>query len=421
MKTQLLQHVIEHYLSSGDFNGIPYASLLERLGTQEAQIVPILSDLIAEDQIELIYGDYHPNPHIKAWSGRHKEEQIYKLQNSQLLNQACVYPAPKALAGISDIPVHYTGKPYSLELALGAGQLDFRSFDLEILEMYRNDPRYHYDNDDINGWISASDGSSDGMRSSDSIYLQTFGFSYTEDFDRAVAVYLRYLHELSPEHQQMWKAKELHGDYKLHPDYHRNTMGNWGTKLSIFEAFTLELEVINKMCSKMNMPDLFKETFCEQRPREFGFLLRPTLKEFNIFVELLDKMMSQNIKKEFFKDEIDLETEQERRDGKIIVTQKGTIQLLEEWITKLFKPDDPKPLLAIFSTFKEIRRLRQNPAHSVKENEFDQSYFKEQRKLIKKAFVAVRTIRLIFANHPMVKNDPPEIHEFLFKGEIWDF
>ncbi|GJL60315.1 MAG: ATPase AAA [Nitrospirales bacterium] len=422
MKSQLLQHVIDHYLNSGDFNGIPYSSLLEKLVIQETQIFSVLLELIAEDQIEIMYGDYHPNPHIKAWAGKDKEGQLDKLQNSQLLNQACVYPASKALADVSDIPEKYSGKPYSMELAFGAGQLDFRSFNLEILEMYRNDPRYHYDNDDISGWISASDGKSDGMASSDSVYLQTFGFSYTDDFDRAVAVYVRYLHDLSPEHQQMWKAKELQGDYKLHPDYHRNTMGHWGTKLSIFDAFTRELEVINQMCSKMNMPNLFKETFFEeQRPREFGFLLRPTLKEFNIFVELLDKMMSQNIKKDFFRGEIDLETEQERKDGKTIVSQKGTIQLLEEWIRKLFKPEDPKPLLALFSTFKDIRRLRQNPAHSVTENEFDQKYFKEQRHLIKKAFVAVRTIRLIFANHPMVRCDPPEINEFLFKGEIWDF
>ncbi len=422
MKSQLLQLVVEHYLNSRDFNGIPYSSLIEKLGIQETEIVPVLSELIAEDQIEIMYGDYQPNPHIKAWAGKDKEGQLDKLQNSQLLNQACVYPASKPLADVSDIPEKYAGKPYSMELALGAGQLDFRSFNLDILEMYRNDPRYHYDNDDISGWISASDGKSDGMASSDSVYLQTFGFSYTDDFDRAVAVYVRYLDDLSPEHQQMWKAKELQGDYKLHPDYHRNTMGHWGTKLSIFDAFTRELEVINQMCSKMNMPDLFKENFCEeQRPREFGFLLRPTLHEFNSFNHLLDKMMSDNLNKNFFRGEIDLETEQERRDGKIIVSQKGTIQLLEEWTNKNWKPADPKPLLTLFSTFKEIRKLRQNPAHSVKENEFDQSYFKEQRNLIKKAYVAVRTIRLMLANHPMVRYDPPEINEFLFKGEIWDF
>lgn len=421
MKSQLLQNVLENYLNSGDFNGITYSSLLEKLGLQETDMIAALSELIEADQIELMYGNYHPNPHIKAWSGGDKKEQIDKLQNSQLLHGACVYPASKALAEISDIPEQYSGKPYSMELALGAGQLDYRSFNLDVLEMYRNDPRYHFDNDDISGWISASDGPSDQMQSSDSVYLQTFGFSYTEVFDRAVAVYVRYLHDLSPEHQQMWKAKELQGDYKLHPDYHRNTMGHWGTKLSIFEAFTLELDVINQMCSKMSMPNLFRETFREQRPREFGFLLRPTLHEFNSFVHLLDKMMSDNIYKDFFRGEIDLETDTQREDGKIIVTQKGTIKLLEEWITKLFKPADPKPMAALFSTYKEVRKLRQNPAHSVKENEFDQRFFKDQRKLIKKAFVAVRTIRLIFANHPMVRTNPPEINEFLFKGEIWDF
>jgi hypothetical protein len=35
------------------------------------------------------------------------------------------------------------------------------------------------------------------------------------------------------------------------------------------------------------------------------------------------------------------------------------------------------------------------------------------------AYNAVRTIRLILANHPKVKANPPEIDEFLYEGKIW--
>jgi len=38
-------------------------------------------------------------------------------------------------------------------LALGEAQLSYRSFDLSVLEFYRNDPRHRYENDDINGRI----------------------------------------------------------------------------------------------------------------------------------------------------------------------------------------------------------------------------------------------------------------------------
>jgi glutaredoxin 3 len=36
----------------------------------------------------------------------------------------------------------YADRPYTRELALGEAQLDLRSFDLQVLEAYRNDPRY---------------------------------------------------------------------------------------------------------------------------------------------------------------------------------------------------------------------------------------------------------------------------------------
>jgi hypothetical protein len=37
-----------------------------------------------------------------------------------------------------------------------------------------------------------------------------------------------------------------------------------------------------------------------------------------------------------------------------------------------------------------------------------------------KAYNAIRTIRLILANHLRVKSNPPQINEYLFNGEIWD-
>ncbi|MCK4623018.1 MAG: hypothetical protein KAT62_12480 [Desulfuromonadales bacterium] len=422
MKDTILSSISEFYISSRGFNGIPISTLAKKVETAQDALPHVLSELLDEDKIEIIYGNYHPNPHIKAFSGFAKEEQKANLENEELLNQACVYPSQEHLKQVVPDSL-YDDRPYSRELALGAGQLDFRPFDLSVLEFYRNDPRYHYENNDISGWISVHDEyfESEKMPTSDQTLLQTFGFCYTENLDRAVAVFLRYLCDLSPEHQQIWKAKELAGDYKLHPDYYRNSiLGDWGTKISIFDAFIEELSVINEMCGLMQKPPLFKNTFKSARPREFGFLLRPTLSEFNSFVHLLDKLMSDNLNKKFFEDEIELEDEEERNDGKIIIKPKGTIRLLQEWVEIYFRPTDPEPLNELFSAFKKVRKLRQKPAHAIKENEFDQKYFKDQRQLVKEACRAVRTIRLILANHPKVKENPPEINRHLFKGEIWD-
>ena len=178
--------------------------------------------------------------------------------------------------------------------------------------------------------------------------------------------------------------------------------------------------MINKMSKIIGKPQLFRDCYSKDRPKEFGFLLRPTQSEFNTFVLLLDKMMSDNINKNFFKGDITLEAEEERFDGKIIVHKKGTIQLLESWINRYFRTPDRSPIDEMISTFKMVRKLRQKPAHKVSPDRFDQDIFKKQREVVISAHGAVRTLRLILANHPRVIANPVEIPDWLFNGEIWD-
>jgi hypothetical protein len=73
------------------------------------------------------------------------------------------------------------------------------------------------------------------MPEKDKILLQSFGFSFDKNGNRAVAVFLRYLANLSSEHQQIWKAKELSGPRHLHPDYFKSSVvGDWGEGHPIF-------------------------------------------------------------------------------------------------------------------------------------------------------------------------------------------
>ena len=66
------------------------------------------------------------------------------------------------------------------------------------------------------------------------------------------------------------------------------------------------------------------------KPAEFGFLLRSTQRELTEFVLLLDKMMSDNLNVDFFPARIARTTESTRKDGKVVVQQRGTIAMLEE-------------------------------------------------------------------------------------------
>ena len=60
------------FVMSGDWYGVGVVA--------EGDIDGALAELIDENVIEIMYGDYHPNPHIKAFSGLDKKEQIPKLK-----------------------------------------------------------------------------------------------------------------------------------------------------------------------------------------------------------------------------------------------------------------------------------------------------------------------------------------------------
>jgi hypothetical protein len=409
----------EYYLSSRDFNGLPVRTLFDDEASRET-VRCALKRLVEAGSLTLECGQISPNPYVKAFAAYPTPPmQLEELADSDL-SLVCAYPTPAVLTQKVEAE-QALDRPFTRRLMLGEGQLDFHAFDLSVLEFYRNDPRYHYETDDIRGKISVQSTfyDSDKMQQRDQVFLQTFGFGYNEDMHRAVVVFNRYLNDLSPEHQQIWNAKRLGDGYRLHQDYYRNSiLVEWGTKLSIFEAFTAELKHINEMAKLMGKPALFRNDFA-LRPKHFSFLVRPTTKEFNDFVLLLDQMMSDNLNKDFFRDDIELETETTRADSKIVVTTKGTIQLLDQWFQKKVRLADPQLFNNMVATFRKVRKLRQTPAHKAEDSAFDQKIFQEQRELVSEAYDAVRTIRLLLANHPAVRNY--KVPEELFNGEIWDY
>lgn len=181
---QLLKQVTRFYLESHDFNGLPFSSF----GCSSEEMKRAVSELVKESRVTLNFGDIHPNPHIKAFESEPIKNQLNKMETS--LADACLYPSKTVLAESVDRS-KYEGCPFSLLLALGEPQLSFRSFDLSILEVYRNDPRYVYNSDDISGHITviSQHYKSPDMRQVDQVHLETFGFSFDSKLKRAVAVF----------------------------------------------------------------------------------------------------------------------------------------------------------------------------------------------------------------------------------------
>lgn len=408
-QSSLLLAISHQYLASRDFNGLPLRKLS---GDEHKKTRSSLRKLVEKGLVTIVFGDIHPNPHVRALPDEPLEIVLEKLDRKGV-EGGCAYPTRSHLETLVSVE-QYPGKPYAYELALGGAQLSYRAFDLQILEYYRNDPRFHYQVDDIRGQIYAHEGA--GVPERDDAYLR-FGFAYDDASNMYVAVYLWDLFKLPPETQQMWRMRESAVNTGLHPDFHRTTAGHFPERLSIYEAFLMELAVLNSMAEAIGKPALFRKDYRSARPKEFAALLRPTVREFNNFVQALDKMLSDNINSKFFEDEVAAEHEVEIGDGKVRVDRKGTIQMLEEWVFLKFAPRNPKAVKGIFDLFREVRKLRSKPAHTEVEDRFDTAISADQRDLMNRSYKALRGLRTVIGQHPLARD--VEIDDILGEARIW--
>ena len=74
--------------------------------------------------------------------------------------------------------------------------------------------------------------------------------------------------------------------------------------------------------------------------------------------------------------------------------------MLNEWLFSNWAPNDRGDAEKTLAVFKEVRSLRNPDAHAFIDDVFDQKFLHEQRELLKKAYKAVRMLRLIFESHP---------------------
>jgi hypothetical protein len=420
-ESELTDAVVRQYLDSRDFNGLPAYALVGSHVPDLSTLKALLRPLVERGTLSVNFGDVHPNPHIRALADRPVDRQLANIDAAQD-DRFVIYPTEETLAPRVDRAA-YTNKPFSLKLALGAPQLTFASFDLAVIDHYRRDPRYNLWTNDVQATLSISDAAfvDPNFPEKHKVLIQSFGFSYTPELRRGVAVFLTDLDRLTPEHQQLWATFEVHGDYKMHPDFWRAAiMGDWELKASLREAFLEELRTINAMCKAIGWPTLFRNAF-DDPPRELAFLIRPTIAEFNEFVHILDKLISENISPTFFPPNIARETEEQREDGKIMVRQRGSLSMLDEWLRKSFRTPDPGPLDEMLATFREVRKLRQKPAHAINPDAYDDALFEQQRQLFVRAYDALRTLRLILQNHPSARSVADQMDERVRKGDIWSY
>lgn len=404
--SKLLDEVIRYYLDSSSFNGLP---IYEIKNYDVNEMIELIEDGFVEaiSEVDVL------NPHIKGFDlGLSKEHQIVNARNAD--GHTCFYPTERALEGIQ---IDYQ-KPYTVLLQRGKEQFEIIFFDIEILERYINNPRFLVMDNGYRGTICIKDEFYE--ESSLNEYIKDYGMAYIEGekLNRAIGVFIIDLAKLSPKIQMLWKGFELENqnNCKISEGFIKNLlMGGWVTQYWIFHALLEEMTVINNLCEAMGIPKFFSHTygtFYTDMPEGYRNILLPTMKNYYDFVLVLEKLVVHNISiKAFQKDSVLIRgIERKDKEGK----DKGSIVMFKEWLLKNvqanFDIDE-----VIIKPIKQVRKIRQVPAHELTNNSYNVDVYEKQKELMIDIYGSVRAIRILLRGHPLTKD--VKIPDYLEDGK----
>lgn len=441
---KIKDRIFDFFVKSNDFNGIPLRQISEEFNIDYKESIDLIKKLVSGDSVSI---QSSTNPHIIRLQHFPIDGQLQVLEHAKNITQSvlnphdtagfrlvmentefpiCLYPSPNYLKENRDVTI-FGDAHYSKRLAFGEPNLKPVFFDIDVLERYSSDPRFDFEFSDYSGKISChyDEAGNPIVREEDEVFMKTFGLGFDSEDNRVAVVYLRYLKDLTPEHQIYWRSKEVKdANCRIVKEYYDNTIeGRWTFSYSIFSAFLGELALLNDLVKKIFGKELFREAFKEEkRPRVFTFFFSPTLRNYNDFILLVDKMISENINKDFFNGRVELSDIVNHNDGTIEKKPIGTLRLLEEWLSSQYTPNDDEAKAQfnkIFETFRRIRRERQSPAHKINTNSFDRKYVQLQMDVIGDAYDSMHLLRQIFQRHKKAKG--LEVPSWLDNGAIKRF
>lgn len=407
----LLNQIVDFYLKSPDFNGIRANVLLEN---SAPAMLETLKKLVVQGYVD-VYSSEYDNPHIKRLPPMSVDTQLRFLDVANGEEHVCIFPSVKTMR--RRLRIKYRTKPFTRFLALAHPQLQALYFQLGVLGRYQADPRYIFRFDGLEGRISVKTASYKGreMAEAEKVSLQSFGLGTSAKGHRVIVSFARYLSSMSSRHQQHWETYRVRGECTMEKNYSlRGIWGVWTEGISIYNALLAEIFHINQMCQMIGLPNLFRLDYSREtrnddlpqdEPKGFGLLMVPTKKHFLEFAQVLDKIISENLNKRFFAEQgIELEEKTAKKNGEVVVTQKGTLRLLEEWLTKYIRIEAENGPATVMKPLKKVRELRQSPAHRFVDDEFSIKYQHNKEKLITKVYVAISNIRMFFQTHPKAQS-----------------
>lgn len=392
----LLGHVREHYLDSPEFNGLHLRA--ERVDEARAAAM----ELVEAGLLQVVTDADYMNIHIRPWASRRSmDDQVADLRALTTSHHGvCLYPTPLGMKGVR-LPTRFVGRPYARAMARGRGTLDLAYFQFDVLEQYRNDSRFRFDFGDAGASMGLSDDAfeDDDVFERDHVGLSHIGFAYDlSKYDpddsqspivRRVAVFYCDLVTLTPEHQTRWQTYEVAAtNLEPHPLWWGSQMGHWPEAVGPFTRFFMELANLNELSVLAFGEPMFRN---DTRPKDMGWLLRPSQREWDEFIVLLDKVLSDNLNSKFF-DRAGLASSND--EGKPIGTLTRLQRFMEgggadvEEVRKLLRP------------VRDVRQWRQKPAHSIRENLTDRTFVHRQISLINELVEVLGALRYWLSTHP---------------------
>lgn len=395
--TRELEAVVASYLDSHEFNGLYFASLPSGWKADSVR------RLVTDGLVQVVSDQDYPNMHIRPWvSHRSVVEQVATLDDAVSGRGACcLYPTLEAMRG-RDLS-RFDGQPYTQAVAEGEGVLELRYFEMAAVEPYRNDPRYRFVLNDFGFSFGIGDDAylDAAEPDHDKIHTVRAGFGFPEaalkagatDFPRYACAFLTDLWKVTPRHQRRlatWQVDD--SGLTPHPTWWRMQMGHWAEHIGPFEKILAELEALNELWQICFGAELFRNV---ERPRDWGWVLRPSSNEWDGFMLTTDKLLSDNLSKAGL-DAAGAPTLAD--DG----ARLGTLSRLEQLLlTRSSTSADS--IRSVLKPLRDVRKQRQRPAHSAVDPLTDRSVFHRQRVVLGAVAGSLEALRVFLSRHPKVR------------------
>ena len=406
--------IVSHYLTSGDYNGLPLSRLASDLGADKKSLQEVVVPLVRAGRISLP-SPYQTNPLVKFFHSP-VEEQLMWFDEWQS-RPICLYPTAVSVADSIDLS-KYDDWPFSKFMVLAYPKGRPVAFLIDVLDSYQDDPRYEFRFSGFSGWVRTQDSSPDQLEGPDRTNL-TFGLGYDDQGNRVVVVPLYRLDRLPGKQQRIWKEFLAKGPVTVSEDYVTAAIdGQPVTANSVYDAIVLEQVEINKLFELMGRSPLFRDTYEEKRPPQFSFFVKPTQGNYDEFVHLLDKMLSDNMNIASFDGDIERQERITISVSEFELRHKASISMLDEWLSLRYPTAPPEVRLEIIKPLREVRSLRQKPAHKIGQDVYDRKFYTLQDELIWKVYKALHNLRCLLATDPSASSyeAPYWIREFPVKG-----